>query len=145
MFFIVKTLVEQDYLTVAGNFGKDLFLSLNPPFPPVTLLRYDGNQPGNEVHLELNFLLFRQTWVSVIQTDFKDENEYFFIDEGTQLPFFLKYWHHKHRLIRQGTQTRIVDEVTFRSPFVLTDFLLFPVLYFQFLYRQPIYKKYFKR
>ncbi|MBC8110568.1 MAG: hypothetical protein H7Y04_05860, partial [Verrucomicrobia bacterium] len=95
MNFSVKTLVRQDLKTVAENFGQDLFQKLNPPFPPVKLLRYDGNQKGNEVHMELNFIFFKQVWISLITDEFFGENEIFFIDEGKKLPFFLKSWHHK--------------------------------------------------
>jgi ligand-binding SRPBCC domain-containing protein len=145
MFFSIQTTVKQDYLTVSRNFGKDLFVALSPPFPPVKLLRFDGNQKGNEVHIELNFLLFRQKWISLITSDYADENEINFVDEGTKTPFFLKYWHHKHRIIRHNNAAIIKDEITFNTPFIVFDWLMFPVMYCQFLYRRPIYKKYFSK
>jgi ligand-binding SRPBCC domain-containing protein len=70
--------------------------------------------------------------------------EIYFIDKGIQLPFFLSYWQHKHIIRQQGKQTSIIDDIRFRTPFFLFDFLLFPVLYGQFLYRKPVYKKYFR-
>ena len=53
----VSTPVEQDIQYVWDNFNVKLFQALNPPFPPVKVLRFDGSEKGSEVHLELNFLL----------------------------------------------------------------------------------------
>jgi ligand-binding SRPBCC domain-containing protein len=145
MRMVIRTRVEQPYREVARQFSQDLFKALNPPFPPVRLQRFDGSKAGDEVHLELNFLLFRQRWVSVITADHADEREIYFIDEGKKLPFFLRYWRHRHRIINEGTGTRIVDDITFRTPFRPFDFLMYPLMYLQFLYRKPVYKRFFRK
>lgn len=145
MRLIITTSVEQDYQTVKQGFNQDLFRQLNPPFPPVRLNRFDGSQQGDIVELELNFLLFRQTWRSLITAEGMNEQEWHFIDEGVKLPFFLRYWKHHHRVICQGDGARIVDDIRFRSPLRLLDFLLYPVLALQFMYRKPVYKKVFAR
>ena len=143
MRLIIRTSVAQDLPSVKERFTEELFLKLNPPFPPVRLNRFDGSRQGDTVELELNFILFRQTWRSLITDDGQTEREWFFIDEGVKLPFFLSYWKHHHRVLKQGTGSQIVDDIRFRSPFRVMDFLLYPVLALQFLYRKPIYKKYF--
>ncbi|MGY6741633.1 MAG: SRPBCC family protein [Cecembia sp.] len=140
----ISTPVQQDYLTVKEGFNENLFLKLNPPFPPVKLLRFDGSSKGDRVILELNFLLFKQQWVSDITEDHTDANEIYFIDKGTKLPFFLKEWKHKHRIINAGTHSIIRDEITFQAPAGILTILLYPVLFLQFLYRKPIYKKIFR-
>ena len=139
MHLVIRTAVDQSPDRVWEGFDRKLFLSLNPPFPPVQLLRFDGCRVGDEVHLELNFLLFRQVWESVITEQQQTPEEIWFVDEGRKLPFFLRYWRHRHRLLRRGNRTDIVDDITFRSPFILFDYLLYPVLCLQFLYRKPIY------
>ncbi|MEM9831083.1 MAG: hypothetical protein AAF944_10625 [Bacteroidota bacterium] len=139
----IRTSVAQDYVSVKQGFTQDLFTSLSPPFPPVKLKRFDGSQKGDIVELELNFLLFRQTWRSLIIDEGQTADEWYFIDEGVKLPFFLKFWKHHHRVLRQENGSQIVDDIRFRSPFWLMDFLLYPVLALQFLYRKPIYKKIF--
>jgi ligand-binding SRPBCC domain-containing protein len=139
----ISTPVQQDYLSVKKGFNESLFLKLNPPFPPVKLLRFDGSSKGDTVILELNFLLFKQQWVSDITADHTDELEFYFIDEGRKLPFFLKEWRHKHRIINAGTCSIIKDEIEFKAPAGILTLLLYPVLYLQFLYRKPIYKKIF--
>ncbi len=140
----VKTEVYASVEKVKSGFTQDLFRQLNPPFPPVTVSRFDGCRRGDRVVLELNFLFFRQTWESLITSHVSTATEFSFVDEGIILPFFLKYWKHHHVAIREGDTTVIIDDITFRTPTRLTDYLLYPILYLQFLYRRPIYKKYFK-
>ena len=141
----IFTSVGQDYQSVMRGFTQELFLKLNPPFPPVRLLRFDGCKKGDIVSLELNFIFFRQQWTSLILEDGLDDHEFYFIDFGEKLPFFLKYWRHHHRVVRNGDGARIIDDITFRSPFLLMDYLLWPVLWLQFLYRKPIYQKVFRK
>lgn len=145
MKLIVETVVAQNYLQVKEGFTESLFLKLNPPFPPVKLIRFDGSEIGDLVSLELNFLLFKQNWTSKITESQLTEREYFFVDEGIQLPFFLNSWKHKHRLVKNGNQCLIRDEITYQGPNKVITALLFPVLKGQFLYRKPIYQKLFGR
>lgn len=140
----ISTQVEKSYLEVKESFNDSLFLKLNPPFPPVKLLRFDGSSKGDIVILELNLLLFKQKWVSEITDDHTDEQEFYFIDEGTTLPFFLKKWKHKHRIIRQENGSIIKDEIEYQGPAGILTLLLYPVLYLQFLYRKPVYQKIFQ-
>lgn len=141
----IETKVEQDYLKVKEGFDESLFRKLSPPFPPVKLLRFDGSSKGDLVTLELNFIFFKQKWTSEITDDRTDEKEFYFIDEGIALPFFLKSWRHKHRIIKTGDGSIIRDEISYSGPFGLMTILLYPALFLQFLYRKPIYKKLFKK
>lgn len=143
MKLILRTPVQQSYLQVWKGFDETLFRRLSPPFPPVRVVRFDGCLKGNTVELELNFFLFKQLWTSKITEQQGNAQEVFFIDEGVKLPFFLSYWRHRHRIIKDGEHTIIADEIEFRTPSVLTDYLFYPLLYGQFLYRKPIYRKVF--
>lgn len=141
----IQTPVNQSIESVWNGFTESLFTELAPPFPPVNLLRFDGSQQGDEVHIQLHFLLFKQLWISLITENIKTEEEIYFIDEGIKLPFFLSFWKHKHRIVKNKNasekhQTFIIDEIEFESPF---GFLIYPILYLQFLYRRPIYQKIF--
>ena len=140
----LQTRVEQDYLSVKKGFDQTLFQKLSPPFPPVKLLRFDGSSTGDLVVLELNFLFFKQRWTSEITEDSTDEKEFYFIDEGIELPFFLKTWRHKHRVIQDGTGSLIRDEINYTAPFGWITVLLHPALLAQFAFRIPIYKRLFK-
>lgn len=140
-----KTKVNQNFLLVKEGFNEELFLSLNPPFPPVKLKEFGGCEKGNRVHLELNFIFFKQDWISIITYSNTSDAVFEFIDEGTQLPFFLKYWKHHHIVVKiDGGHSFIIDDIEFKSPFLLMDYLLYPVLWLQFVYRKPIYKRIFK-
>lgn len=141
----IETPVEQGYLDVKSGFNESLFKKLSPPFPPVRLLRFDGSSKGDLVTLELDFIFFRQKWTSEITEDRTTDLEFFFVDQGVELPFFLKKWKHKHRVISSGIGSVIRDEIEFEAPFGLMNYILFPVLWLQFSYRKPIYRKIFKR
>jgi ligand-binding SRPBCC domain-containing protein len=146
MRIIISTTVNQHFLDVMKGFNEDLFCSLSPPFPPVKLLRFDGSKKGDLVSLELNFFLFKQVWTSEITEDFSGEREIYFVDKGVKRPFFLGTWEHKHRIINRGdSETEIRDEITFQGSSQLLTPLLYPILFLQFLYRKPIYKRIFAR
>ncbi|AQG78362.1 SRPBCC family protein [Spirosoma montaniterrae] len=144
MHLLLQTHVNQAPATVWAGFTRNLFNQLSPPFPPVDVVRFDGCLTGDIVHLRLNFLLFRQDWISLITDQQTTPNEIFFIDEGTKLPFFLTYWQHRHRLLTDPAGgTIIADDITFRTPFWLTDYLMYPLMWLQFAYRKPIYRRIF--
>ncbi len=141
----ISTRVQGHFLSVKSIFNQKLFEALNPPFPPVKLLQFDGSEVGDMVGLELNFIFFKQKWISRITENETSKDEWFFVDEGIQLPFFLKFWRHKHRVIRLSeTESEIRDEIQFQGRMALLTPLLYPALYGQFLYRRPLYKKYMK-
>jgi ligand-binding SRPBCC domain-containing protein len=150
MHLIRQTTVDRPLAEVWAGFDLQLFDRLSPPFPPVSVVRFDGCLRGDVVRLRLNFLLFQQDWTSLIVDQQTTADEIFFVDEGTQLPFFLRAWQHRHRLLaRTGPagqpQTVIIDDITFQTPNPLTDWLFYPLLWGQFAYRQPIYRRYFNR
>lgn len=140
----IETTVEKNYLEVKAGFTEHLFKKLAPPFPPVEVLRFDGCKTGDQVALELNFILFRQKWISLITEDGTNEKEFYFVDEGIRLPFFLGKWKHRHRVISLGSGSLIRDEIEFSGPYRWISPLLFPLLWIQFAYRKPIYRKIFK-
>ena len=140
----IQTRVNQNYQQVWAGFNKSLFDQLSPPFPPVRVLQFDGCLVGDVVDLELNFLLFKQRWVSHITQQQETETEIFFVDEGVKLPFFLTYWKHKHRILKSENEAIISDEIEFRTPIILTNYLFYPLLWLQFVYRKPIYRRVFK-
>lgn len=140
----ISTKVNQSLPKVWEGFNLDLFSKLAPPFPPVVVKHFGGCMKGDKVHLELNFILFKQYWISDIIDQNASESEIYFVDKGTKLPFFLAYWQHRHRMLKDGGGTIIIDDITFKTPTILTDYLFYPLMYLQFLYRKPIYRKVFQ-
>jgi ligand-binding SRPBCC domain-containing protein len=139
----IKTPVKQDYKQVWQGFTKELFLALAPPLTPINLLRFDGCLKGHEVHLEIDFGVFTQIWCSTITEQKETAEEIYFIDEAIKLPFFLSKWKHKHRILKQEQGSLIIDQIEFESFGGFGSFSVYPTLYFQFLYRQPIYQRWF--
>jgi ligand-binding SRPBCC domain-containing protein len=143
MNFKINTLVAQSPENVFAGFTEDLFLALAPPFPKLKLLRFDGCKKDDEVHIELNMLLFKQQWNAKIIASEKLDNEIYFIDFGIKLPFFLRFWEHRHRIIKDEKGSFIVDDITYKTPFLLLDYLMYPLFYLQFAMRKPVYKRLF--
>jgi len=149
MHFVLKTRVNKPLSAVWAGFNRALFERLTSAFPPVKVVRFDGCLRGDVVHLQLNFLLFRQDWISVIIDQQTREEEIYFIDQGTQLPFFLTSWKHRHGLHRSvdaqtsSEQTILIDDITFQTPFLLTNYILYPLIWLQFACRKPIYRRVF--
>ncbi|MEM7297278.1 MAG: hypothetical protein AAF391_03315 [Bacteroidota bacterium] len=140
----ISTKVGASLKKVQEGFTRELFLSLNPPFPPVKLLEFGGCKTGDKVVLELNFIFFKQHWISDITVDQKTESQWYFVDEGRKLPFFLKTWKHTHIVKDFDGGAKIIDDITFSTGTILTDLILYPLLALQFIYRKPTYKKVFR-
>jgi len=140
----VATQVAQPLQQVKDGFTQELFLKLNPPFPKVKLLRFDGCKKGDFVELELNFLLAKQKWVSEITFDNETPDRFEFIDEGMALPFPFSYWKHHHILIASEYGCEVIDQIDYKAGNKFLSVLLYPLLLLQFIYRKPVYKKVFK-
>jgi ligand-binding SRPBCC domain-containing protein len=144
MHLTIRTKVAASFERVKNGFDQQLFTKLNPPFPPVKLIQFDGSKKGDFVTLQLNFIFFKQLWKSEIIEENNVGQQFYFVDKGIKLPFFLKYWRHKHIVNNLNNGSQIVDDIHFKTPFILFDFLMYPFLWSQFIYRKPIYRKYFK-
>jgi ligand-binding SRPBCC domain-containing protein len=140
----IETEVEQNWKEVWKRFDKQLFIKLSPTFPTVNILQFDGCKQGDVVKLEINFVFFKQIWKSNISENVEKEDSVYFVDVGTELPFFLKNWHHQHLIIKKGEKTLIVDNITFQS-YTFLNWFVYPFLYLQFWRRKPIYRNYFKK
>ena len=140
----IETKVNASLDAVKSGFTQNLFLKLNPPFPPVKLLEFGGCNEGDKVALQLNFILFKQMWISDITEDYTTDKRWFFVDQGTKLPFFLKTWKHHHEVQALDQGSLIVDDINYSTGTWLTDLLMYLPLLGQFLYRKPIYKKIFR-
>lgn len=139
----VQTLVQARPPEVISGLNEALFKLLQPKFPPNRLLRFDGQRPGDEVHIELSFLGKKQLWVARILAQHFSPEEAFFIDEGKKLPFFLTAWRHKHLAYRSGKHTVLEDDIRFRTPWWMPAPLVWLGFWVQFRARRPIYQQTF--
>lgn len=142
---LLQTEVDGHFKDVFSKFDQTLFKALEPPLIGLKICRYDGNQIGDEIHLELELVGLKQQWVSLI-TDFSNnEFECFFIDEGKQLPPPLSYWRHKHSVKKiSESKSMIIDDIKYKCHGgQLVETALYPVMFAQFMARKPIYRKFF--
>ena len=143
---ILRTSVSQPPAQVMAGFTRDLFVALAPPFPKLRVLRFDGCRTGDKVEIELDTVVKRLSWTSLIVDDgVRPDGMRFFIDEGQVLPPPLRSWRHHHRIepSPQGGSV-IVDDLEYRTASRLLDALLYPAMWAQFAWRQPIYRRWFK-
>ena len=142
MKIFIKTLVENDYKTIESKFDKELFIKLSPPLMKLSVDRFDGCKKGDEVHLRMNlFNLLNQKWISVITASESNNNEFYFIDEGTVLPPPLKKWKHVHRVEKiNETHSYVIDDIEYSTGNIILDNTIFPVLYSMFFFRKHIYQ-----
>jgi len=146
MHVILRTAVAQPPAQVMAGFTRELFIALAPPFPKLRLLRFDGCRTGDQVEIELDTLVKRLPWTSLIVDDGQlADGTLFFVDEGQTLPPPLRYWRHRH-LIQPGPQggSIIVDDLEYRTATPALDALLYPAMWAQFAWRKPIYRRWFQ-
>lgn len=139
----VATQVKASLDEVRAAFTQELFTALNPPFPPVKLMRYDGNKPDDLVQLILGTGWLKQRWTSKITHTEASSTHWLFIDKGIELPFFLRFWEHSHEVYDKGNYRVITDYIQLEGPWWLPDFLLKLLFTGLMLYRRPIYRHFF--
>lgn len=144
MKFTLMTSVRQNPEDVMRGFSREFFESLTPPGVPLILERFDGLNVGDRIIVRIGFGAIEGRWVSLITENERTLSEIVYVDEGEELPAPLRYWRHRHRLLRRpGGGCLIRDEIQFRTGRLSLDLALFPVLYGQFAWRQPILRKAF--
>ena len=146
MHVTLRTAVSQPPAVVMAGFTRELFVALAPPFPSLRLLRFDGCHSGDRVEIELDTLVKRLSWTSLIVDDgTQPDGTHFFVDEGQVLPPPLRFWRHRH-LIQPGPNggSVIVDALEYRTASRLLDVLIYPAMWAQFAWRRPIYRRWFR-
>jgi ligand-binding SRPBCC domain-containing protein len=132
---------KAEFSEVKKNFNKNLFEFLLPKVLPTKILRYDGHETGDQIHLQLA----NKVWISKITKVNDFESEYNFTDEGERLPLPLKKWHHKHRVVKVNeSEVTVIDEISFDCGNKVLNNILYPILFAQFIPRISLYKKYFE-
>ena len=123
---------------VFSLFNKDMFYYLTKK-APVKPVRYDGDEIGDEIHLDMLFP-WKDKWISVITEREIGDQESYFVDEGKKLPFGIKSWKHKHIVRKAEGGIEIVDDITFSAGNKVLDIFWYISFLPQFLARRPQYK-----
>lgn len=143
MKIVIKTKIPKNFLDIYSKFDQKLFEALSPPLMKVLVDRFDGCNKGDEVHLSMTlFGVIGQRWISLITRQEINENEAFFIDEGSLLPPPLKSWKHIHRINKiDENSSHVIDDIEYTTGNAMLDLLIFPALYSMFYFRKPVYKR----
>lgn len=139
----ISTAVQGHYRDVIARFDLQLFEALAPKQGKIEIVEFTGSQRGDRVHIR--FLSpIKADWVSLITEHGATDTEAYFVDEGAQLPYPLKYWRHRH-IVRKLTETTscIIDDITFKGPNRLFTLLLYPAIWLGFYPRKRVYRAYF--
>jgi ligand-binding SRPBCC domain-containing protein len=146
MRFQILTRVQGNHRDVFLKFDHSLLLQLSPPGVHIKLLHIqEPSEPNAYIRLQVTILgIIRQNWENVFSHYELREDECHFVDEGRKMPFPIRYWRHDHRVLADGPDHAIInDDITFKTGFLPLDWLMYPILWLQFRYRQPIYRRVF--
>jgi len=139
----IETVVTGNYKKIMAGFDLQLFKALAPKQAKMEIVEFTGSKKGDRVHIRFLSPL-KADWISEITEDHKNEEEAYFIDEGTTLPFGLRYWRHKHIVKKvSDNESLIIDDITYRGANFFMSLLFYPGLYFSFYPRKKIYRSYF--
>lgn len=142
----IATEVEENYKTVFARFDEDLFLALKPPLIQLNLTRFDGCLTGDKVEMTLGMLGIKHAWTALIVDQKETSDEIYFVDEGQVIPPPIKTWTHRHGIQKLAeSKSLIIDDIEFSTGYKLLDTLMYPIMYLQFWYRKPVYKRYFSK
>lgn len=144
MKLVFESRIDLPLLEIKSRFNQELFLALKPPVIKLTINRFDGCSPGDEIHLDLNTMGNKQQWISVITEEKQDAKEWSFVDEGKVMPWPLATWKHHHRVVSLGDKSAmIIDDITFGCAHFWMEKLIYPALWFTFAIRPARYRKFF--
>jgi ligand-binding SRPBCC domain-containing protein len=136
--------VEGNFKDVMSAFDRNLFEALKPPAGQMEIVQFTGSKKGDVVHLRFVKPIHAE-WISEIVEDGESEEECWFVDKGTTLPWPLQTWTHKHIVKKIDTNTSvIVDDMSFTGKNPFLTLLLYPALFIGFYPRKKVYKRYFK-
>ena len=145
MKILLKSRVKKDFHRVVSGYNEALFRFLMPPLGLLRLLRYDGQNPGDIVHLRFGIPLINDFKV-VIRNAWTSPKEYRCADRGLVMPFGIRFWQHTHRVVSLNeNNTALIDLIEFKTDWWLLDLLIYPLLFLFFLPRTWQYARYYKQ
>ncbi len=139
----LKTKVKGHYIKNIEAFDRSLFEALKPPIGKMEIVQFTGSKKGDKVHIQF-ISPVRATWISDIIEDQITDDEAWFVDVGSTLPWPLKSWRHKHLVQKSGEQASIIiDQMSFSGKNLFWSILLYPAIFLGFYPRKRIYRRYF--
>ena len=144
MKFTIKTPVTGNYKDVMSKFDLDLFEFLKPKGAKMEVVKFTGSETGDTVHIRFTSPI-KADWISDIVDHGIDDDEAFFLDVGSTLPWPIKKWKHRHVVKNVGTNESVIeDQIEYKTSNVILDALIRPFMYMGFFPRRKQYQTYFK-
>lgn len=145
MNLILKAPVKGNYKKVMAAFDRRLFEALKPSVGEMEIVEFTGSRKGDRVHMK--FLSpIKTDWISDIVEDEVTDERAWFVDVGTQLPWPLATWTHRHIVEKiDAENSMIIDDITFTGSNFILSWLLYPAIFLGFYPRKKIYQAYFKK
>ena len=139
----LESKIKGHYIIVMERFDKQLFEFLLPKYTRAEVIEFTGSRKGDRVHLRFQWPV-QADWISDILEHGVNEHEAYFIDEGSDIPFGISSWYHKH-IVRKinERESLIIDDIQFSATNKLLALFLYPILYLAFLPRKRLYRRYF--
>ena len=122
--FYYKTEIPRSISEVWSFFQSNQNLAAITAFPKIDILGDKDVEKDANIHLRLNFMLFKIHWKGRIT---EVVPEAYFIDQGEKLPFPIKSWSHVHAFKRLSSdETKMIDKVEYDSyvPPMLVNLML---------------------
>jgi ligand-binding SRPBCC domain-containing protein len=144
----ITTRVKGHYKDIFTKFDRELFEALKPIGVGLDLLRFDGSKKGDFVMLRITPPFFSKgiTWLSEITDNHNGSDYQYFTDEGRTLPWPLVSWRHRHIVKKIDEEhSWIIDDISYKTPNVWLDYMVYPALYFTFYQRVFVYRKFFAK
>jgi hypothetical protein len=109
---------------------------------PIRINLWEGID--NNKKASFSFWFFGWKTMNVVHEKYLiGKDHLYFEDRGTELPFGLNLWQHKHTVKPYDNGTVIVDTVLMDDSTPIKKFLIYPIMIFPILIRRVTYKIWF--
>lgn len=145
MNIILKAAVKGNYKKVMEAFDRKLFEALKPPIGEMEIVNFTGSKKGDKVHIRFHNPV-KAEWISDIVEDGVNEKQAWFVDKGTELPWPLATWTHRHIVEKiDDHNSMIIDDISFTGTNAFLSLSLYPAILVGFSARKKIYQDYFDK
>jgi len=138
--FKINTKVHGQAKEIFDRFDRELLIKTTPPLVNLEVNRFDGTKIGDEAHVVCSIFGTYQYWINRVVDNQQKEGEVYFVDKAIEMPEPFTYWKHTHKITQVKDHTCLItDEIVYSTHNKILNLMIFPIIYFIFYYRRPIY------
>ncbi|MFG1492247.1 hypothetical protein ABMA75_01685 [Halobacteriovorax sp. ZH4_bin.1] len=136
---VINTIVNASVDEILNNFNADTMQEATPPFINLEVPRFDGNSVSDQTHLITSICGHYQSWVIEVTQKKETSDGIIIRTEAIETPFPFTMWIHTYHIRDIGNdQTKITDNIKYKTENFAFDLLIYPIIYFIMYYRKPI-------